>query len=326
MTDNNIKISVVIPIYGVEPYIERCARSLFGQTLTEGIEFIFVDDASPDRSVEILERVLSEYPSRREQTVILRNERNSGIALVRERGVAAARGEYIIHCDSDDWAEPDMYESMLRTAESEEADIVVCDYYENRASVQIHKKVAEKSPIPQFMHRLIRNEIPSFLWNKLIKRELYESVSVRFYPDINMLEDRTLLLRMACHSVKNRYVPKPLYHYNKTNSQSYTLCWSSRHTHAFLASLAVLEEFFKDKEFDISPMYTLTFFNILSHETRQNRSVYLKMFYEKSGGQITLDVFKTLRTKLHAWLLFHGHNLSADTLARLRRAIPYIRR
>ena len=100
-------VSVIVLVYKVEKYIERCARALFGQTM-EDIEYVFVDDCTPDASMEMLERVLDEFPQRRSRVKVLRNDVNRGRAYSRRRGVGAASGEYIIHCDSDDWPEPDM--------------------------------------------------------------------------------------------------------------------------------------------------------------------------------------------------------------------------
>ena len=95
------KVSVVIPVYGVEKYIERCARTLFEQTIDD-IEYIFVNDCTKDRSIEILEQVIKDYPQRKGQIRIENMLTNSGQAAVRRCGIELATGEYIIHCDSDD--------------------------------------------------------------------------------------------------------------------------------------------------------------------------------------------------------------------------------
>ena len=121
------KVSVIIPVYGVKKYIERCARSLFEQTLDD-IEYIFVDDSTPDNSISILRKVLSEYPNREKQVKILHHEKNKGLAQARQTGLKIASGEYIAHCDSDDWVDVHMYEEMYNKAIEEDADVVVCDY------------------------------------------------------------------------------------------------------------------------------------------------------------------------------------------------------
>ena len=96
------KVSVIVPVYGVEKYIERCARSLFEQTLDD-MEFIFVDDCTKDESIEVLKRVIDLYPVRKDQVKIIHHAVNKGLSRARETGVNAATGDYIGHCDSDDW-------------------------------------------------------------------------------------------------------------------------------------------------------------------------------------------------------------------------------
>ena len=125
---NNKMVSVCIPVYGVEKYIERCARSLFEQTMTDGIEFIFVNDCTNDRSIEILEQILSEYPQRKNQVKIIHHDTNQGLTGARNTALKYAQGEYIIHCDSDDWVDIKMYENMYNKAIETDADMVYCDY------------------------------------------------------------------------------------------------------------------------------------------------------------------------------------------------------
>ena len=119
----NIKVSVCIPVYGVEKYIEKCARTLFEQTLQE-IEYIFVDDCTQDRSMEILQKVLEEYPHRKAQVKIIHHEKNGGLVAARNTALKHVSGEYVIHCDPDDWVELDLYEIMYHEAVAQGADMV----------------------------------------------------------------------------------------------------------------------------------------------------------------------------------------------------------
>lgn len=123
------KVSVIIPVYGVEKYIERCARSLFEQTLDD-IEFIFVNDCTLDNSINVLETTLEEYPKRKSQVQIINFEQNQGAAKAREIGMKTANGEYIIHCDSDDWVVKEAYETLYNIAKASESDMVICDWFE----------------------------------------------------------------------------------------------------------------------------------------------------------------------------------------------------
>lgn len=122
------KVSICIPVYNVEKYIGRCARSLFDQTLDD-IEYIFVNDCSPDRSMSVLERVIKEYPKRKPQIQIINHNTNQGSAAARNSCLSVATGEYIGWCDSDDWVEPQMYEKMYEKGVAEKADIVYCGFY-----------------------------------------------------------------------------------------------------------------------------------------------------------------------------------------------------
>ena len=135
-----IKVSAVIPIYGVAAFIERCARNLFSQTLRE-VEFIFVDDATPDNSIALLEKVIEEFPDRRARTRILHHPVNRGLPAARNTGLAAAQGEFIYHCDSDDWMETTMLEKLyLMTRRSTFKIQDVCNLI--RITVEDMKSVA----------------------------------------------------------------------------------------------------------------------------------------------------------------------------------------
>lgn len=98
-----MKISVIIPMYGVENYIARCARSLFEQTFTSDVEFLFIDDASKDRSSEVLATVIDEYAEKNLDVKIFRHEKNQGLPSARNTGLKHARGEFVMHVDGDDF-------------------------------------------------------------------------------------------------------------------------------------------------------------------------------------------------------------------------------
>ena len=106
-------ISILVPIYEVEKYIERCARSLFEQTYPN-LEFVFVDDASPDKSIEILQLVINDYPKWDDHVSIIRHDKNYGIAATRNTLVKNSRGEFLLHVDSDDWIEPNTVELLVK--------------------------------------------------------------------------------------------------------------------------------------------------------------------------------------------------------------------
>ena len=209
------KVSIVIPIFNVEKYIERCARSLFEQTLDD-IEYIFIDDCSPDQSVKLLEAILAEYTRRIPQTKIIRLKKNIGAANVRKEGILLATGDYIIQCDSDDWVEKDMYELMYNTAISKNLDMVICDIYiANKYNTQAIQHNDNKSLIYDF---LIGNR-DCGLWNKLVKRSVFDSDII--YPSAHLGEDFALTPQMVYYSKSIGYLNRALYHYC-LNSESVT--------------------------------------------------------------------------------------------------------
>lgn len=197
-----IKVSVIVPIYGVEQFIERCARSLFEQTLDD-IEYLFVNDCTKDRSIEILHNVLKEYPHRAIQTKIIDMPQNSGLPAVRKCGIEQAVGEYVIHCDSDDWVEKDMYQIMYEKAKSEDLDIVWCDYYRSDAIDHKYMSMENNKNL-----RLMQGPV----WNKLVKRSLYTENDI-IYPTANKAEDGALMTQLSFWGKKRGYIAKPLYYY-----------------------------------------------------------------------------------------------------------------
>lgn len=206
------KVSVIVPIYNVEKYIERCARSLFEQTLDD-IEYIFVNDGTKDRSVEILNGVIDDYPQRKSQITVLHHERNMGLPQARKTGIMHAGGDFIAHCDSDDWVDTEMYKSMYELAIKENSDIVVCDYYKTNERKYSPKRGCRSTDKQKYIEDLAYKRSPWYLWNKIYKRSLYGPELI--YPEDNMGEDIVLLIQKACKAEKISYIPKKFYYYYK---------------------------------------------------------------------------------------------------------------
>lgn len=207
---NRPKVSVVVPVYNSEKYIHRCAKSLFEQTL-DNIEFIFIDDCSTDDSIQILKKLLEVYPQRKSQVHIHKMNKNSGQALVRKQGIELASGEYLIHCDSDDWIDLDLYENLYNQAIIEQADIVVCNYViwkttKDKTTIRCYKSNNAES----YFKSLMNQKESWALWNKLIHRNCYKNPNIIF-PLGSMGEDAVLVLQYAfyankvCHCILGHY-------------------------------------------------------------------------------------------------------------------------
>lgn len=242
------KLSVTIPIYNVEKYIERCARSLFEQTL-EDIEFIFVNDCTPDQSMQILREVLTEYPARIPCVKIVEHDVNYGLSTTRNTGIDAASGEYIICCDSDDWVEPEMYQTLYNKAIEDDADIVGMDFYVERKDGTHYCSQLFPKNVKDCIHYSLQGRLQCVLWNKLVKRELYVKYKIREPDGINMWEDVATIIQLYFFSKKITYLPVAYYHYNRTNEQSYmnTNAKNQRTAPDMLAVMNILESFFYEE-------------------------------------------------------------------------------
>lgn len=204
------KVSVIVPVYGVEKFIERCSRSLFEQTLDD-MEFIFVDDCSPDNSMNILRNVIKDYPNREHQVVLHRMPVNSGLAKVRKQGYKMATGEFVIACDSDDYVERTMYESMYKFAMDNELDLVHCDIEIVDDGHIIDRLTIKEDVTSEELRRgLINGSISNSLCNKLIKRTLLVENEIH-YAEAPMDEDNTLAVQFAHYAKKLGYIKKGFY-------------------------------------------------------------------------------------------------------------------
>ena len=207
------KVTVIIPVYKVERWMAGFAEELFRQTIKE-VEFLFVDDCTPDRSVEVMREVLERYPERKSQVRVIKMDGNCGLSAVRKAGVEAATGDYVIFCDPDDHLDEELYDTLARAAASSGSEMVFCDFYAERAG---HMRI-QSAPrhIANDPHRLVRRvglgEVHAGLWRVLIARHLF--LQVRHWPQGNISEDCVLLCQMLCACrTKIEWVYRPLYYY-----------------------------------------------------------------------------------------------------------------
>jgi len=217
-------VSVIIPFYNVSPFIERCAYSLMEQTYQD-VEFIFVDDASPDESRHILEQVIRRFPER--DVKILSHAVNKGLPAARNTGLQQAKGEYIYHCDSDDWLETDMLEKMIETAVSRNADFVYCDFLlESNNGTHYMGNPSFTDPEEMIKVGFLAGLMKYNVWNKLVSRALYDTL---FFPEGHgMGEDMTMIL-VAMRAKQTAHLAEGLYHYNKLNANAFSNTFSERH-------------------------------------------------------------------------------------------------
>ena len=211
---HDIKVSIVVPIYNTTLFLEQCVRSLMTQT-HDNIEYLFADDASSDGSVELLRKLIDEYPSRKEQCKIFENDTNRGVAYCRRLCMKNATGEYLIHVDSDDYVDSRFIEKMLEKALVTNSDIVICNFsnvYTDKIKPRPHLSEMGRS---ELIKRMLIGTMHNGLWNKLVKRSLISQNNL--YPDdsYRLLEDKAISFRMVYFANKVAFIDEPLYYYRK---------------------------------------------------------------------------------------------------------------
>lgn len=216
-----INISVIVPFFNARQFIGRCADSLMRQSLKSGIEFIFVDDCSTDGGRQVLEETIASFPERNGQVRILTNTANMGSAFSREAGQNAARGEYLIHCDADDWVEPQIYESMLLHAEKTSADIVCTPFVEEMPDGK-SRVVRFKSTTFPSINQTPLNTLHFSLCNKIIRRQIISGNDLHFFSGVDCWEDMGLVFRALIFSRITVILDIPYYHYVRNQGESLT--------------------------------------------------------------------------------------------------------
>jgi glycosyltransferase involved in cell wall biosynthesis len=228
---------------------------LFRQTF-ESIEFIFVNDASQDNSIELLEGVIATYPQRREQIRIIQHAANRGIGATRNTLLHEASGEYLMWVDSDDFLVPNAVELLYEKAEAKEADIITTDcYYTYRGEQHIEEI---KSPCPndpkEYIEALAFRKVRAALWGTLSKHSLWINHQIQTVEGMNYGEDYYTTVRLFYFANRLSVVHQPVYYYNQVNCGSYSSGRKNEsHYLSIIALLNHLNAFFvqqrKEKEY-----------------------------------------------------------------------------
>lgn len=214
MVMNVPKISVIVPVYKAETYLHRCVDSLLAQTFTD-FEILLVDDGSPDRSGEI-----SDEYARKDSRVRVFHKENGGVSSARQCGMDNARGEYTIHADPDDWVDPTMLEELYRKAKEEDADMVICDFYEERKNKTIYVRQQPSALDHETVLCELFQQLHGSCWNKLVRRACYVKYGVRFPLELSCCEDLYVNACLAAEDIRITYLNKAFYHYDQVINEN----------------------------------------------------------------------------------------------------------
>ena len=211
---NNIKVSILMPMYEVEQYLERALFSVFSQTYSD-IDYVFVNDCSTDNSYQVLRDTISRCNIDLNRCTIINHNRNEGVAKSRADCIAHAKGDYVYFVDSDDWIEKDAVEQMVGVTNNGTIDIVGCDYMKDFMSGRIsyhHENYADTCK--ENMFKCINYDIATVLWKLLIKKKLFDSFDV---SPINIGEDYIMSIKLYFFADSFVSLNKGFYHYVQYN-------------------------------------------------------------------------------------------------------------
>lgn len=301
---SSLLVSIIIPIYKVEQYLQKCVDSVLRQT-HHNLEVILVDDGSPDRCPEICD----DYAKKDGRIKVIHKE-NGGLSDARNAGIGVATGEWISFIDSDDWVSPEFISSLLEAAVSNNADISVCAYkkvYEDGREVDV--LAGESSKIMSgieamrdlFTYKKYGNVMT---WNKLYKLSIFRDHNIEF-PKGKIHEDNFTTYKTYYYANKIAYTDTPLVNYRQRDDSIMGQSFDTKRLHSIEAAREAADfvrsneiPLTSEAQFAIMSSYMQT---IRAIQESSNKSEYKelqqKLLYELSGLRSELDNNKYLRPK-----------------------------
>lgn len=280
---NEVKVSIIVPVYNVEKYLVTCMESMVNQTL-ENIEIIVVNDGSPDNSIVILEEYERKYPNK----VRVFTTENRGVSHARNYGLDRAVGEFVMFVDSDDFIELDMAEKLYNKAVTDNNDLVMCarnNVYEIEGKIDLKKKEMKIFSVNQNFKMSERKfelvHASPFPWDKLFKRTLLEGIR---FPEGIRFEDLVVAFEVVSIAESIGIVREPLYNYRKTTQSGFLNSFSEA-TKDIVTSFGLLIKFMKEHDlFD-------TFKEELEYVCVRHFFFRYESFYSKEKkGQLALKI------------------------------------
>ena len=244
--EQKIKVSILVPFYMVEKYVGRCVESLFTQTY-HNVEYVFVNDCTPDNSMEVINDKIEEYGLESKCKMIV-HEQNLGISASRNDCLDNMTGDYFLFIDSDDYIDTDMVELLVEAAIKENADISGCGYIEEFADHSVEHPQKYTNDHDEMMRAITLLTIKGVMWKLLVRSTIVTDHrdEVRFIPDRNMVDDYLFCCQIFYYAQRFVGVDRCMYHWIQYNPNNYT------HTTVFAvesqaAAIRKVEQFYKEK-------------------------------------------------------------------------------
>ena len=240
-------VTVIVPVYGVEKYIAECAESLFAQTYS-GIEYVFCDDCTPDRSIELLREVVERYPERKERVRIVHNDTNMGIGTTRKRLVSEVHTDTFLFVDSDDVLPLNAVETLVKRMKETDTDIVdgaYAIYVDEKTGKVITPSHDEPS---KYLDKILcQNIILPRVWGRLYKTSVLDKVKDLFIEGIDFAEDICATSRLACVTSRS-WTDEVVYYYRTDNINSYTRNITKKNILSYFRAMSVVLSFYHQRK------------------------------------------------------------------------------
>lgn len=247
-------ISIVVPVYGAEPYIAGFAESVLGQSYPH-LQFIFVNDGTKDRSVEVLNAIIdSKYPHLRNRITIVQKE-NGGVHTARKAGMEHVTGDYVYHADPDDRVAPGSMEKIAEVAQNTGADVIYFHHvkeYANRSKVKREALYSEDTK-EEYVRAMFNHRAYGALWNKCVKASIYRD-NVIHYPKFSYADDCYLSLQLVGYAKKIVCLDEVVYHYSKNNPSSITRQARKRRKREYAMNFLNLYENYRNVPVETNPV------------------------------------------------------------------------
>lgn len=273
-------VSVIMPVWNVEKFIERAVTSILNQTYAN-IELVVIDDNTPDDSMLKVNQLCTLFPTK--EVCIYSHDKNRGLGAARLTGLMKAKGEYVLFVDSDDYVESDYVNKMIDVALAAESDIVISDYFISYINSETYCSQLFKGSGIELALAIMEGRLQGFLWNKLIRRNIFFDNNVFPIEGINMWEDVCLICRLAYFAKRISYLPQAFYHYNQMNMSSYSTCKIAYNSvDNLFKAVTLIEEFYKVNEHAIITQNTIESFKLMAKAfclMRSSKEVRKRLFY-----------------------------------------------
>lgn len=312
-------VSIITPIYNVKDFVTKCVESLMSQSF-EDIEFIFVNDASTDGSIDIVRHITEQYQGK--NIKIINHEKNSGLPASRKTGYEASTGEYIFNCDGDDWVDADLIMKLYAAVKEKNADYAYCDFFLTYEKSERYMHCpAYLTPDEALRKGYLAGAMKYNVWNKLIRRSLYDGVV--FPVDHRKGGEDMIMLHVLSKAKKIAHVPEALYHYVNVNSGAISKGFSPQRLidvkyNADTAIKYLVENYPVDIDKEIAFFKLNVKLQFLITDDK-NRYAVWKDWYPESNAYVLKNKELPLRTRILQW--FAANNLWL--LVRLYYTITY---